>query len=92
LINIVKGDMGFVGPRPALYNQDDLMELRKQAGVDGMLPGLTGWAQINGRDEISLEQKVAFEKEYKECKSIIFDLEIVLRTFFDAFFSKDVKH
>ena len=92
LINIAKGDMGFVGPRPALYNQDDLMALRIRAGVDGMLPGLTGWAQINGRDEISLEQKVALEKDYKERKSPIFDMEILLRTFFAAFFSKDIKH
>jgi len=60
LINIIKGDMGFVGPRPALYNQDDLMQLRINAGVDKLLPGLTGWAQINGRDELSLKDKVAF--------------------------------
>ena len=92
LINIAKGEMGFVGPRPALYNQDDLMELRIAAGVDDLLPGLTGWAQINGRDEISLVQKVALEKEYKERKSFKFDLEILFRTFFAAFFSKDVKH
>ena len=63
LINIIKGDMGFVGPRPALYNQDDLMQLRINAGVDKLLPGLTGWAQINGRDELSLKDKVALEKE-----------------------------
>ena len=64
LINIIKGQMVFVGPRPALYNQDNLMQLRIAAGVDKLKPGLTGWAQINGRDEISLEEKVAFEKEY----------------------------
>lgn len=92
LFNIIKGDMGFVGPRPALYNQDDLMSLRKQANVDGLLPGLTGWAQINGRDEISLEKKVALEKDYKERKSFKFDIEIFFKTFFAAFFSKDVKH
>jgi len=92
LFNIIKGDMGFVGPRPALYNQDDLMELRKKARVEGLLPGLTGWAQINGRDEISLEEKVHFEKEYKERKSFIFDVEIFIKTFFAAFFSKNVKH
>ena len=92
LINIIKGDMGFVGPRPALYNQDDLMALRKKANVESLLPGLTGWAQINGRDEISLEEKVALEKEYKERKSFKFDLEIFFRTFFTAFFSKNIKH
>ena len=59
LLNIIKGDMGFVGPRPALYNQDDLMQLRINAGVAKLLPGLTGWAQINGRDELSLVDKVA---------------------------------
>ena len=92
LINIVKGDMGFVGPRPALYNQHDLMALRKQANVEHLLPGLTGWAQINGRDEISLEEKVALEKEYKNRRTIIFDIEIFFKTFFATFFSKDVKH
>ncbi len=89
LFNIINGDMGFVGPRPALYNQDDLMELRKQAKVENLLPGLTGWAQINGRDEISIEEKVAFEKEYKERKSFQFDVEIFFRTFASAFFKKE---
>ena len=92
LINILKGDMGFVGPRPALYNQDDLMKLRIKAEVDKMLPGLTGWAQINGRDEISLEEKVALEKEYKYKKSFKFDIDIFFKTFFAAFFSKNIKH
>lgn len=92
LINIVNGDMGFIGPRPALYNQDDLMNLRIEAGVDKMLPGLTGWAQINGRDEISLEEKVALEKEYKDKKSFKFDIEIFFKTFFTAFFTKNIKH
>ena len=63
LINIIKGDMCFVGPRPALYNQDDLMELRVKYGVHQLKPGITGWAQINGRDEISIEEKVTFERE-----------------------------
>lgn len=92
LINILKGEMGFVGPRPALYNQDDLMSLRIKAKVEGLLPGLTGWAQINGRDELSLEKKVAFEKEYYERKSFKFDIEIFFKTFFATFFSKNVKH
>jgi len=89
LINILKGEMVFVGPRPALYNQDDLMQLRIDAGVDKLKPGLTGWAQINGRDEISLEEKVTLEKEYMERKSFKFDVEIFFRTFASAFFKKE---
>jgi O-antigen biosynthesis protein WbqP len=92
LINIVKGDMVFVGPRPALYNQDDLMALRVAAGVDILKPGLTGWAQINGRDEISLEEKVALEKEYLDRKSFWFDAKIILLTFTRVFTSKGIKH
>ncbi len=64
LINIVKGEMVFVGPRPALYNQDDLMSLRVAKGVHKLKPGITGWAQINGRDDISIERKVQLEEEY----------------------------
>ena len=89
LINIIVGDMVFVGPRPALYNQDDLMQLRIAAGVDKLVPGLTGWAQINGRDEISLEEKVTLEKEYMDKKSIKFDITIFFMTFASAFFKKE---
>jgi O-antigen biosynthesis protein WbqP len=92
LINIIKGEMVFVGPRPALYNQDDLMALRISAGVDKLKPGITGWAQINGRDEISIEAKVALEKEYLQRKSLYFDLIIVIRTFTNVLFSKGVAH
>ncbi len=92
LINIIKGDMVFVGPRPALFNQDDLMELRIKVNVEKLKPGLTGWAQINGRDEISIEEKVNLEKEYLERKSFLFDVEIFFKTFFSVFFSKGVKH
>lgn len=92
LINIIKGEMVFVGPRPALYNQDDLMALRVAAGVDKLKPGITGWAQINGRDEISIEEKVALEKEYLERKSIWFDLVIVVKTFTSVLFSQGVAH
>lgn len=92
LINIIKGDMVFVGPRPALYNQDDLMGLRVAEGVDKLKPGITGWAQINGRDELSLEEKVAFEKVYLENKSLIFDFKIILKTFTNVLFSKGVTH
>ncbi len=92
LINILKGEMVFVGPRPALYNQDDLMALRVSAGVEKLKPGLTGWSQINGRDEISIEDKVAYEKEYLERKSLGFDLKIVILTFTSVVMSKGIKH
>ncbi|MEY4308578.1 MAG: hypothetical protein RL422_781 [Bacteroidota bacterium] len=92
LINIIKGEIVFVGPRPALYNQDDLMALRVAVGVDKLKPGITGWAQINGRDEISIEAKVALEKEYLERKSVWFDLMIVIKTFMNVLFSKGVAH
>lgn len=92
LINIVKGEMVFVGPRPALYNQDDLMALRVAAGVHKLKPGITGWAQINGRDELSLEAKVAYEKEYMERKSFLFDLKIIILTFTRVLGSKGVTH
>jgi O-antigen biosynthesis protein WbqP len=92
LINIIKGDMVLVGPRPALYNQDDLMALRVAAGVDKLKPGITGWAQINGRDEISIEEKVALEKEYLLRKSFLLDVTIVVKTFTNVLFSKGVSH
>ncbi len=92
LINIIKGEMVFVGPRPALYNQDDLMALRVSAGVDKLIPGITGWAQVNGRDELSLEQKVALEKEYLAKKSLSVDFQILIKTFTNVLFSKGVTH
>ena len=92
LLNIIKGEMVFVGPRPALYNQDDLMDLRIASGVDKLKPGITGWAQINGRDELSLEDKVALEKEYLDRKSLCFDLKIIRLTFSSVFASKGVNH
>jgi O-antigen biosynthesis protein WbqP len=92
LFNIIKGDMVFVGPRPALYNQDDLMALRVEAGVDKLKPGITGWAQVNGRDEISLEEKVRFEKQYLEKKSLLFDIQIIIKTFTSVLTSKNVSH
>jgi len=92
LINIIKGEMVFVGPRPALYNQDDLMELRVATGVDKLKPGITGWAQINGRDEISIHEKVKLEQEYLRRKSILFDIEILIKTFTNVLFSKGVSH
>jgi len=92
LINIIKGEMVFVGPRPALYNQDDLMTLRVATGVDKLKPGITGWAQINGRDEISIEKKVQLEQEYLYKKSFLFDIEIIIKTFTNVLFSKGVSH
>ena len=92
LINIIKGEMVFVGPRPALYNQDDLMALRVETGVDKLTPGITGWAQINGRDEISIQKKVQLEQEYLYKKSLLFDIEIIIKTFTNVLFSKGVSH
>lgn len=92
LINIIKGEMVFVGPRPALYNQDDLMEFRVATGVSKLKPGITGWAQINGRDEISIPKKVQLEQEYLYKKSVLFDIEIIIKTFTNVIFSKDISH
>ena len=92
LINIIKGEMVFVGPRPALYNQDDLMNFRVATGVSKLKPGITGWAQINGRDEISIAQKVQLEQEYLYKKSFLFDIEILIKTFTNVLFSKGVSH
>ena len=92
LINIIKGEMVFVGPRPALYNQDDLMVLRVATGVDKLIPGITGWAQINGRDDISIEKKVELEQEYLYKRSMLFDIEIIVKTFTNILFSKGVSH
>ncbi len=92
LINIIKGEMVFVGPRPALYNQDDLMAFRVAAGIDKLKPGITGWAQINGRDDVSIEKKVELEQEYLQRKSFLFNIDIVIKTFTNVLFSKGVRH
>lgn len=92
LINIIKGEMVFIGPRPALYNQDDLMALRVKAGIHKLKPGITGWAQINGRDEISLEEKVAYETEYLKRKCFQFDTKICILTFTKVAQSHGVRH
>ncbi len=80
LWSIIKGDMSFVGPRPALFNQHDLIELRTRSGVHTLVPGLTGWAQINGRDELPIPQKVALDIEYLHRRSFIFDIKIIILT------------
>ena len=92
LINIIKGEMVFVGPRPALFNQDDLMEFRVATGVSKLKPGITGWAQINGRDDISIEKKVQLEQEYLQTRSTLLDIEIIIKTFTNVLFSKGVSH
>ena len=92
LWSIATGDMSVVGPRPALFNQDDLIALRTQTGVDALVPGLTGWAQINGRDELSIPEKVRFDEEYLQRQSLLFDLEIVIRTIARAFGGHGVSH
>ncbi|MFR6018292.1 MAG: sugar transferase [Paraclostridium sordellii] len=79
-INIIKGEMLFVGPRPALYNQYDLNELRTEQGVHKLLPGVTGWAQVNGRDELEIPEKVEFDRQYLEYRSVILDIRIVIMT------------
>ena len=80
LWSILKGDMSFVGPRPALFNQDDLISLRTEKGVDRLLPGLTGWAQVNGRDELPIPEKVTLDAEYMERQSLWFDIYILWLT------------
>lgn len=92
LWSIIKGDMSFVGPRPALYNQHDLIELRTQSGVHVLVPGLTGWAQVNGRDELPIPQKVAFDTEYLRRKSIVFDIRILFLTLLKVIMRNDVAH
>ena len=80
LFSVLKGDMSFIGPRPALFNQDDLIALRTKKGVDRLIPGLTGWAQVNGRDELPIPEKVELDVEYMERKSFWFDLYIIWLT------------
>jgi len=92
LWNILKGDMSFVGPRPALFNQYDLIELRTRYGVDALLPGLTGWAQINGRDELPIPQKVTLDVEYLNRKSLCFDIKIIFQTVLKVIKRDNVTH
>lgn len=92
LWSIIKGDMSFVGPRPALFNQNDLIALRTQYGVDKLVPGLTGWAQINGRDELPIPDKVELDVEYLNNRSFWFDLKIILLTFLKVIRRDGVQH
>ena len=92
LLSILRGHMTFVGPRPALFNQTDLIELRKQNRVDTLIPGVTGWAQVNGRDNISIKEKVNFDIEYLENKSIKFDIYIIFLTFLKVIRKEGISH
>ena len=92
LWSILKGDMSFVGPRPALFNQDDLIALRTEKGVDKLVPGLTGWAQVNGRDELPIPEKVALDMEYMERQSFWFDLKILWMTLLKVIRKDGVSH
>lgn len=84
-INIIKGEMLFVGPRPALYNQYDLRDLRTEKGVQTLLPGVTGWAQVNGRDELEIPDKVEFDRQYLQYRSVLFDIKIFVMTAIKVF-------
>ena len=92
LWSIIKGDMSFVGPRPALFNQHDLITLRTQHGVDKLLPGLTGWAQINGRDELPIPEKVRLDTEYLQRQSLWLDIRILFLTFIKVARREGVAH
>ena len=92
LFSILKGDMSFVGPRPALFNQEDLIALRSENDLDKLIPGLTGWAQVNGRDDLSIQEKILLEVEYKQKKSFWFDLRILLLTFLKVINRRGVSH
>lgn len=92
ILNIIKGDMSFVGPRPALFNQYDLISLRTEKGIHELVPGLTGWAQINGRDELPIPVKVDFDYFYSINRSFIFDLQILLLTFIKVFRKEGISH
>ena len=92
LFSVLKGDMSFVGPRPALFNQNDLITLRTEKGVDKLLPGITGWAQVNGRDELSIPDKVILDLEYLNRQSFWFDMKILWMTFLKVIKRDGVSH
>ena len=92
LFSVLKGDMSFVGPRPALYNQNELIAIRTEKGVDKLLPGISGWAQVNGRDELSIPDKVALDVEYLNRQSFWFDMKILWMTFLKVLKRNGVSH
>jgi O-antigen biosynthesis protein WbqP len=92
LFNILAGEMSLVGPRPALFNQEDLILLRTQQGIHNLVPGLTGWAQVNGRDELSTQEKVKLDQEYLINRSFFFDMKIIYRTLIKVLHRDGVSH
>jgi O-antigen biosynthesis protein WbqP len=92
LWSVLKGDMSFIGPRPALYNQDDLVEFRAKKGIHKLTPGITGWAQVNGRDNLSIPSKVEYDEYYMNHKSFLLDLKILYMTFLKVIRAEGVKH
>jgi len=92
LVNIIKGDMNFIGPRPALYNQKDLILLRAEKKIDQLKPGVTGWAQVNGRDQLSIPEKVNMDKYYLDNKSVLLDTKIIFMTIKQLLFPKGISH
>jgi O-antigen biosynthesis protein WbqP len=92
LYSVLKGDISFVGPRPALFNQDDLIELRTGKGIHKLIPGITGWAQVNGRDELPIPVKVEFDEYYLKNKSFVFDMKILWMTFVKVVRREGVTH
>lgn len=91
LFNVLKGDMSVVGPRPLIIEEDEIHQLRKESGVYAVKPGLTGWAQVNGRDNVTMEEKVAYDKDYVEYMSIGFDIKILFKSVFAVILHKDVR-
>lgn len=91
LINIIKGEMSFIGPRPALYNQYDLIKLRTERDIHILTPGVTGWAQVNGRDEVSIEEKVILDEYYYKNRSLLVDLKVVLHTILNVITSRGIR-
>lgn len=92
LISIIQGHMVFVGPRPALFNQNDLIRKRTEFNIHKVKPGVTGWAQVNGRDELSIDDKVSFDHEYIKRKSLRFDMLIIIKTFSSVLRKEGIKH
>lgn len=92
LWSVIKGDMTFVGPRPALFDEDDLIALRNEKGVHQLIPGITGWAQVNGRDGLSIHRKVELDAEYLRKKSFLFDIKVLWMTVYKVFLQKDISH
>ena len=92
LFNVLKGDMSFVGPRPALFNQDDLVELRTRKGIHHLIPGITGWAQVNGRDDLPIPVKVSFEEYYLQHRSFGWDIYIIFLTILKVIKKEGVSH